>query len=226
MFTIIGGDGKEYGPVSVEQMREWLASGRASLDSQAKQTGYEQWKRLGDFDEFAPQGSSAPPPVKGESPVPATTAVANRWLRLLAATIDGMINFLCMLPTLIPMWRAAFEQISSGQVNFQAMVALGKEFNDRSMPYLITLMLVQGCLLTLRGQSIGKLTTGLRIIRFSTEAKADFVHVFLLRGTVPWLIGKIPVVGTLFWIVDCCFIFRDDSRCLHDLMADTKVVKK
>jgi len=97
------------------------------LDSQAKQTGYEQWKRLGDFDEFAPQGSSAPPPVKGESPVPATTAVANRWLRLLAATIDGMINFLCMLPTLIPMWRAAFEQISSGQVNFQAMVALGNK---------------------------------------------------------------------------------------------------
>jgi hypothetical protein len=64
MFTIIGGDGNEYGPVSVEQIRAWLASGRANLDTKAKHVGYEEWKRLGDFDEFAgPAAAVTPPPL-------------------------------------------------------------------------------------------------------------------------------------------------------------------
>jgi hypothetical protein len=29
----------------------------------------------------------------------------------------------------------------------------------------------------------------------------------------------------LYGIVDACFIFREDQRCLHDLIADTTVVE-
>ena len=39
MFTIIGGDGKEYGPVTLEQVRNWVADGRANHDTQAKRAG-------------------------------------------------------------------------------------------------------------------------------------------------------------------------------------------
>lgn len=62
MFTIIGGDGNEYGPVTVDQVREWLASGRANRDTQAKRAGEDQWKRLGDFPEFATATSGGTPP--------------------------------------------------------------------------------------------------------------------------------------------------------------------
>jgi uncharacterized RDD family membrane protein YckC len=34
------------------------------------------------------------------------------------------------------------------------------------------------------------------------------------------------VLGFVFLLVDFCFIFREDGRCLHDLMAGTKVVRK
>jgi hypothetical protein len=64
MFIIIGGDGKEYGPVSAEQIRAWLAGGRANLDTKAKAVGTEEWRRLGDFAEFSGAGpAAAPPPV-------------------------------------------------------------------------------------------------------------------------------------------------------------------
>ena len=63
MFIIIGGDGKEYGPVSAEQIRAWLAGGRANLDTQAKAVGGETWQRLGDFPEFSGAGSPPPAPV-------------------------------------------------------------------------------------------------------------------------------------------------------------------
>jgi uncharacterized membrane protein len=63
MFIIIGGDGKEYGPVSTEQIRAWLAGGRANLDTKAKAVGTEEWRRVGDFAEFSGAGSPPPAPV-------------------------------------------------------------------------------------------------------------------------------------------------------------------
>jgi hypothetical protein len=62
MFTIIGGDGKEYGPVSAEQVRSWLAAGRANLDTKAKAVGSNDWRRLGDLPEFNPSAPLASPP--------------------------------------------------------------------------------------------------------------------------------------------------------------------
>lgn len=70
MFIIIGGDGKEYGPVSTEQVQSWIAGGRANLETQAKRVGEEQWRRLGDFPEF--NGAGAPiPPVAPVAPAAA-----------------------------------------------------------------------------------------------------------------------------------------------------------
>ncbi len=227
MFTIIGGDGKEYGPVSVEQVREWLASGRASLDTRAKHIGYEQWKRLGDFDEFAPQPISAPPPLEGSSAsVGTATPPASRWLRLGGALIDWVINSLCSLPTALPIMHSMGEQIASGRPDPQAIVGMVTDNIGKSVPYLLALLIVQACLVTMRGQSIGKILVGIRIVRFRDDSAAGFLHGFLIRSVAPWLIGRIPLLGFLFWIVDICFVFRDDHRCIHDLMADTKVVKK
>jgi uncharacterized RDD family membrane protein YckC len=228
MFTIIGGDGKEYGPVSVEQVREWLASGRANLDTRAKHIGYEQWKRLGDFDEFAPQPTSAPPVLEGAT-APTNTVLANRWRRLAAAFIDGLLTWLAAIPTTVAVLRVLMgkvEQLQSGQFGPQDMFPLIMAHINASAPFLTALVVVQAVLLTLRGQSIGKLLLGIRIVRFSTEAHADFLHVYILRSLVPFLIGRIPILNFFFWITDICFIFREDQRCLHDLMADTKVVNK
>ena len=63
MFTIIGGDGKEYGPVTADQIRGWIAEGRANLDTKAKAVGTDEWRRLAEFPEFAsPAGI---PPASG-----------------------------------------------------------------------------------------------------------------------------------------------------------------
>lgn len=74
MFTIIGGDGKEYGPASAEQLRGWIKAGRANLDTKAKALGSDEWRRLGDFAEFS--GPDAPPPLGGEAAAaPVSTSV-------------------------------------------------------------------------------------------------------------------------------------------------------
>ena len=63
MFTIIGGDGKEYGPVSAEQVRAWLAGGRANLSTKAKYAGTEDWHTLGDYTEFTGTAAATPLPI-------------------------------------------------------------------------------------------------------------------------------------------------------------------
>jgi hypothetical protein len=69
MFTIIGGDGKEYGPVSAEQVRAWIAAGRANLSTKAKYAGTVDWHTLGDYTEFV--GDPATPPLSSSRPAPA-----------------------------------------------------------------------------------------------------------------------------------------------------------
>ncbi len=74
MFTIIGGDGKEYGPVSAEQVRAWLASGRANLSTKAKYAGTEEWHTLGEYTEFTSSAATTPPPVAAGDIDPKTYA--------------------------------------------------------------------------------------------------------------------------------------------------------
>jgi uncharacterized membrane protein len=52
MHKIIGADGKEYGPVSVEQLRQWIAEGRADAQTRVAAEGETVWNTLGSMAEF------------------------------------------------------------------------------------------------------------------------------------------------------------------------------
>lgn len=63
MFNIIGADGKEYGPVTIEQLRAWRAENRVNGQTHARRVGEENCAPLGTFPEFAetaPAAASAP----------------------------------------------------------------------------------------------------------------------------------------------------------------------
>jgi len=72
MYKILGGDRKEYGPVTAEQVREWIAQRRANAQTMVQAEGGE-WKPLSAFAEFA-SSFYAPPP--GSVP-PFTTVVVD-----------------------------------------------------------------------------------------------------------------------------------------------------
>jgi uncharacterized membrane protein len=77
-YKIIGGDQKEYGPVTSEQLRQWVAEGRANAQSSVQAEGAAEWKHLGDFPEFADLFQAVPatpPPTAGYVPPPAETAL-------------------------------------------------------------------------------------------------------------------------------------------------------
>jgi len=52
-YKLLGSDQKEYGPVSVDQFRTWIAQGRANAHSKVQAAGSRGWKPLTEFPEFA-----------------------------------------------------------------------------------------------------------------------------------------------------------------------------
>ena len=66
MFKIIGTDGKQYGPISAEQLRQWVAEGRANANTLVLPEGSADWKPLATFPEFMrPAPFNAPPILTG-----------------------------------------------------------------------------------------------------------------------------------------------------------------
>jgi prepilin-type processing-associated H-X9-DG protein len=53
MFKLLGADQQEYGPVSPEQIREWIVQGRANAQTKLQAAGSTDWKPLAEFPEFA-----------------------------------------------------------------------------------------------------------------------------------------------------------------------------
>jgi hypothetical protein len=53
MFKIIGADQKQYGPISVEQIRQWIRDGRLTAQTSAQRVGESEWQPLAAYEEFA-----------------------------------------------------------------------------------------------------------------------------------------------------------------------------
>jgi len=51
-YFIIGGNGKEYGPVSESEVFEWIKEGRANGDTRIKETEAEEWSLIRNLEQF------------------------------------------------------------------------------------------------------------------------------------------------------------------------------
>lgn len=169
--------------------------------------------------------NSTPPPSQRYAPPTAEVAdvsasgeapLAGRGVRLGGAIIDGVILLgLWWVVGLVTPWNIFSPKVA--EAGFMALIGL-------QLLGLLLFALVNGYLLMSRGQTIGKLLLGMRIVRPDGSA-ATPVRLIGLRYGVGWLLSALPMVGMVYALVDCLMIFRADRRCLHDLIADTIVVK-
>jgi len=75
MYKIIGADGKEYGPISVDQLKQWIAENRVNGETKVLPEGATEWKALSEIPELAaaltvtPAPLPSPPQAVGAVPV-------------------------------------------------------------------------------------------------------------------------------------------------------------
>jgi hypothetical protein len=97
MYKILGADGKEYGPVSLEQLRQWVAEGRVNARTQVQESGTAEWKPAAEVPELnallaARAATQTPSP--GASPSLAGTAEPQKGL-----AITSLVLGILSLPT-------------------------------------------------------------------------------------------------------------------------------
>ena len=86
---------------------------------------------------------------------------------------------------------------------------------------ILGIPIVQVVLLTMDGQTIGKRFLDIRIVDVVTGQNAGFGTNVVMRAWVNSLLNVIP----FYSLADVFFIFRDDRRTIHDLLAGTHVVE-
>jgi uncharacterized RDD family membrane protein YckC len=74
------------------------------------------------------------------------------------------------------------------------------------------------------GQSIAKRIIGIKVVR-TDGSRASLGRIFWLRNVVNALPGAIPLLGYIYKLVDYLLIFGEKQQCIHDMIADTIVVK-
>ena len=131
--------------------------------------------------------------------------LASRWIRLAAVIIDGLI---LLVPGLILFIGGISAGASSGVILFAVVV-------------FIVIFIIQMVLLGTRGQTIGKIALNIRIVDARTGTHPGVARLVLLRTIVNWILGIIP----FYALVDALFIFREDQRTIHDMIAGTRVDK-
>jgi len=135
-------------------------------------------------------------PTQTRPPISAPM-LASRGSRLLAAIVDTA--------AFLVVWLVAYF------VNEPALFFIG----------LIGLGAYQIYLLSAQGQTIGKNIMNIKIVKCDTGDNGGFVTNVLLRGILNAIISFVP----LYSLVDVLFIFREDRRCIHDMIANTRVVE-
>ena len=97
MYKVIGADGKEYGPITANQLRQWISQGRANAATKVRLETSTEWETLGSIPEFAEALAQPPslPNLPAATPPPAKTSGL-----AIASLILGLLGF-CGLTALI-----------------------------------------------------------------------------------------------------------------------------
>ncbi len=142
--------------------------------------------------------------------------LASRGSRLAAAVLDGLV---LVAVVAIPMTiGAALEESANTGTELASGI-----FYFIGVIGVFGLMIYNVVLLTMRGQTLAKKWLGIRIVTHPSGHNPGFVKAVLLRTVVNAILGNF--VPLIYPIIDACFIFREDQRCLHDLISDTTVIK-
>lgn len=203
------------------QIHEGLQTGYFQSTDWCWAEGMAEWQGLGSLFQrpqtlpqptMKPAATAANPYAAPRARTVASQQVvlnkASNGARLGAVILDKLVLFACVLPAgLMSEGKAATDNDKT------LMMTVGLLF---LVVFLINLVLIG-----MFGQSIGKKMVGIRIANIEDGSKAGFFKIVLLRNFVAQgLLYLLPLYG----LVDICFIFGDEQRCLHDKIAGTQVL--
>jgi uncharacterized RDD family membrane protein YckC len=218
-YKIIGGDGREYGPVTLDELKGWIRDGRVGPQTQILRSDLNQWLPAMQFQEL----QAELPAYNPAAPVEIHAEAVGFWSRFCAVIIDGIVIYLVFWAIWIPLSGAMNWQ---GDVKFDPNTFRGVEdlmplflagAKQTVLSFILRLIYEVG-MTGKFGATLGKMVIGAKIVRADgSRLGYDFaLYRFLAKiiSDFTCYIGYLMVA------------FRDDKRALHDLIAKTRVIYK
>ncbi len=130
MYWIIGADQREYGPVTAEELKEWIAQGRADGQTKVRVGESTEWVPLGTLPEFAatfapstpgaiPTPTYTPPPFSPAPMAPMPMSERTNGLAV-AGLVSGILGLFCCGPIFATL-ALIFSAVALGQINRDPM---------------------------------------------------------------------------------------------------------
>jgi uncharacterized RDD family membrane protein YckC len=189
-----------------------------------------------------PSNPYSPPesPLKQQAAAPRTRELASRWQRLGGRAVDYLLGALISVPLVLSMGTERMVELMRDQ---SAMFRIYTDSTAGALTGLAALSfaVLNWYLVITRGQTLGKMLVGTRIVR-TDGSPVGFLHGIVLRNWVlliPSYVaalalaigapadGVVWVSAVLSWVVAASYllVFGSDRRCGHDYLASTKVVQ-
>jgi uncharacterized RDD family membrane protein YckC len=162
-----------------------------------------------------PQHNHYAAPRSSPLPEQADIDLAGRGARFAAVMIDGVINATIMFPAmyLTGMWG----RLMSATISPVELIAW-------AVAGFVLYLALHGRLLKQHGQTIGKRWLGIQTVAVDTGEVISMQKMVLARILPVNVVANLPPPLNYLGLIDALMIFRRDRRCLHDMLAGTRVV--
>ena len=222
-FLVRGDDSLEYGPVGLDELREWVRENRAGLGTEVRRdemgASWQPWQSY-------PELVALLAEVRGTSPVarlPGALVIAPMGRRMVACVLDLILSYMLAYPIIftimtvrVPGWQ---EQIMGILLNSQIQPSPDLDHYmvlGRLTWYVIVVMYLAG-FQALHGKTPGKSMLRLRVV--DEKGEKPRLNRTVLRGLA------FVLSFYAFGIPFACVFLNPQRRAPHDFVAGTWVVR-
>lgn len=157
--------------------------------------------------------------------------------RIAAKLVDTLLMVLASSPLFISLynspnfdkllkWAEAGQTRLTSAQQMELMSALPEHILLLTNILVWGLMIAQVLLLMRRGQTIGKMIMGIRILDRKSNAIPGFFNLIIMRGLFTTLAYSLSIFGLVVLVVDLVMMLTSKERLsLHDKIAKTYVVR-
>ena len=157
--------------------------------------------------------------------------------RIAAKLVDTLLMVLASSPLFISLynspnfdkllkWAEAGQTRLTSAQQMELMSALPEHILLLTNILVWGLMIAQVLLLMRRGQTIGKMIMGIRILDRKSNAIPRFFNLIIMRGLFTTLAYSLSIFGLVVLVVDLVMMLTSKERLsLHDKIAKTYVVR-
>lgn len=223
-YKIIGGDGAEYGPAALEEIKSWIRDGRVAASTQVWRSDRSAWSAADRYSELQPDLSDLY--TSTQKMAAQRLRPVGFWARLGAYILDYLV--LTVIFTLfwgpIASWKhwellpPVVPQVLNDATIHQFRGQFTTWLNNALWVYYPIFLLYDVLLNGAFGATLGKMAIGAKILMI------DGSPIGYWTAALRWMAARLSDFILFFGYL--LIGVREDKRALHDLLAATKVVFK